>query len=109
MASIWETRDRFGRIVRLTEEGWDHIVSDRRGATPTPDDVRGAVEAPTRVTADADFAQRECSYQSLGAGRRTLKVVVHFRPVPPQGTWVGVVVTAFYVTSDKRREVQRWP
>jgi hypothetical protein len=109
MATLWESVDRFGRVVRLTEEGWSHIVTDRKRATPSIGEVRAAVEAPTRVTVDAKFAQRECYYRGQDQSRLFLKVVVHYRPVPPQGTWEGTIITAFFVGSVPRREAHRWP
>lgn len=108
MTTIWETTDRFGRRVELTEERWSHIVDQRGGQPPTQDDIRRALEDPIRVTIDATFAHRECFYAEC-APSRMVKVVVHFRPVPPQGTWRGAVVTAYPERKVKPGEVQRWP
>ena len=44
-----------------------------------------AIEDPDRVTGDADFTQRECFYRSTDPDQCNLTVVVHDRPVPPQG------------------------
>ncbi len=86
-----------------------HIVGDRKGEIPTAAEVRVAVEDPDRVTRDVDFSQRECFYRTWLPGRLMLMVVVHYRPVPPQGTWLGSVITAYSVGLVKRQEVQRWP
>lgn len=106
---IWDTTDRFGRRAKLTQEEWTHIVADHTGWTPTAEEVRQAVEKPTCVTFDADIPNRECFYRDIGRERLQLKVVVHYRPVPPQGTWDGTVVTAYFTRKVKPKEVSRWP
>ena len=94
MADIWRTTDRLGREVTLTEAGWAHIVRQRRDAVPTQDEVRAAVADADLIVADVDFPRRRNHYRRRPAGGRYLKVVVNYRPVPPQGTWAGEVVTA---------------
>ncbi|HYO30988.1 MAG TPA: hypothetical protein VER37_10470 [Thermomicrobiales bacterium] len=81
----WETEDRFGRVARLTEEGWAHVVGDHTGESPPRAEVRMAIEDPDRVTGDADSTQREGFYRSTGPDQCDLTVVVHDRPVPPRG------------------------
>ena len=111
MAHVWRTRDRFGREVALTDAGWNHIVAERQGAPPTPDEIREAGESPDGVTADATFPRRENFYRSrqTGRGGRFLKVVVRFQPVPPDGTWAGEVITAHPARRIKPGEDQLWP
>lgn len=108
MAAIWETVDRFGRSVSLSESRWDHIVAARSPHLLSPDAIRGIIEFPAEITLDADYAHRECFYsdRTFGLG---LKVVVQFRPVSPQGTWVGAVITAYPSKAIKRTETRRWP
>ena len=38
-----------------------------------------------------------------------MKVVVNYRPVPPQGTWEGEVITAYHARRPKSKEAQLWP
>lgn len=116
VATMWQVRDRLGRIVSLTKEGWRHIVEDRRGVVPTVDEVRAAVETPDVVTADKTYAPRENSYRRSAPDRPYLKVVVHFRPVAPgsdigaaESEWVGVVITAYPTIAVPRKEPQLWP
>lgn len=108
MADLWATTDRFGRTVRMTEEGWTHIVLERQQTVPLPEAIRVAVESPDVVTADAEIAHRLCYYRERQDGGY-LKVVVHYRPVPPRGAWTGVVITAYPCQRVKRAEQQRWP
>ncbi len=67
------------------------------------------IEDPDRVTGDADFTQREEFYRSTGPDQWDLKVVVHYRPVPPQGTCEGGVVTAHPTKRVDATEVPRRP
>ena len=108
MATIWRTTDRMGREVELTDTGWAHILAERGEASPSAAEVRAAVEAPDFVNADAVYAHRENHYRRFGAGGRYLKVVVQYRPVPPQGTWAGDVVTTYPTNRVKRKERRLW-
>ena len=69
------------------------------------DDVRAAIEHPDFVAQDVRFHHREAHYRQLASGQGFLKVVVQYRPVPPQGTWAGEVITAYRVKKRKSREV----
>jgi len=69
------------------------------------DDVRAAIEEPDFVTRDVKYHHRENRYRRVASGQGLLKVVVQYRPVPPQGTWVGEVITAYRVKKRKSREV----
>lgn len=110
MATIWRTVDRIGRRVRLTDDDWAHIM-DRHAdeMTGREADVRLAVETPDHIHAAAEHAHREVFYRSFGPERPMLRVVVHYRPVPPQGTWSGHVITAHPTFRSKRGEQPRWP
>lgn len=91
--AIWRVRDRLGREVALTEGGWAHILDGHDELVDRVDDVRAAVEQADFIDHDARYAPRE----------------VHSRPVPPQGTWAGTVVTAYVVGKPKPGEKSRWP
>lgn len=109
MAAIWRIRDRLGRVVVLTDAGWDHIVAEHGDVAATWAEVRSAVEFPDRVMADARFAHRENHYRQIGPWGLSLKGVIGYRPESPLGTWVGEVVTAFRTRRVKREERQLWP
>jgi hypothetical protein len=51
------------------------------------------------------YYHREIHYRRVASGQGFLKVVVQYRPVPPQGTWAGEVITAYRVKKRKSREV----
>jgi hypothetical protein len=72
------------------------------------DTIRPAIEQPGYITQDADYPHRENYYRRTVSGRRFVKVV-EYRPVPPQGTWVGEVITAYLVRKIKGKEAQLWP
>ena len=111
MAVIKRLRDRAGREVVLTEARWAHILREHNELAGRRAEIRATVELPEFVSADADNAHRENHYRRLGPNEPFLKVVVHYRPVPPQGTWEGEVITAHQVGTRrvKRREQQLWP
>ena len=73
------------------------------------DEVRATVDNPEVVTRDVTYAHRENHYRRTPSGRRRTKVVVHYRPVPPQGTWAGEVITALHVKKVDPEEKQLWP
>lgn len=108
MAAIWVTRDRLGREVTLTETRQAHILLKHPQVAGRLDDIRAVVETPDAVHADARYDRRENHYRWIAAGGR-IKVVVIYRPVPPQGTWAGEVVTAYPVKQVDPAEVRLWP
>ena len=109
MATVWRTRDRLGRAVVVTEADWQHIVAQRAPAVPSLGDIRAAVETPDVVNADARYPRRENHCRRAGAAGSYLKVVVAYRPVPPQGTWAGRVVTAYHTGTFPQKEQNLWP
>ncbi len=110
MADIWRVLDRLGREVVLTEAGWAHIlVGHGDDLAGRESDVQAAIERAETITFDAKHARRECHYVRIGPGRRRLKVVVGYAPVPPPGTWAGTVVTAYLVGGVEPKERPRWP
>ena len=109
MAVIERFRDREGREVVLTEAGRAHILAGHADMARRLGDVRAAVAVPEVATRDAVFAHRENHYRRTTSTRRWLKVVVHYRPVPPQGTWAGRVVTAYHTGTIPQKEQNLWP
>jgi hypothetical protein len=85
LAEIWRTHDRFGREVNVTSEGRNHILDEHDHMANRLETIRPAIEQPSYVTQDADYLHRENSYRRTPSGRRFIKVVVEYRPVPPQG------------------------
>jgi hypothetical protein len=73
------------------------------------DEVRIAVEQPDFVTQDSGYTRREIYYRRTSSGQGWMRVVVNYRPVPPQSTWAGEIITAFRVKRRDLREVQLWP
>lgn len=73
------------------------------------DEVRTAIEHPDFVARDVRFYRREIYYRRTPSGRGWMRVVVNYGPVPPQGTWVGEVITAYRVDERNVQEVQLWP
>lgn len=109
MATIWRTRDRLGREVILTEAGREHMLSKHPEMATRVDEARATVEQPDLVTRSAGYPHRECFYRNVPLGRLKTKVVVNFRPVPPQGTWQGRVVTVHRTRRVGPEEEQIWP
>jgi hypothetical protein len=109
LAEIWRTRDHLGRVVILTPAGLDHIRVRHGKFANRMDEVRGVVEHPGFVTRDRHHAHRECFYRRELSGSGFIKVVVHYRPAPPQGTWEGEVITAYHDESPEPKEVALWP
>lgn len=106
---IWQTRERLGREVALTEAGVAHMLVKHPEMLPRLDEIRAAVEDPTFSTRPAGYPHRECLYRNLPATRLRTKVVVNYRPVPPQGTWAGEVITAHRTARVGPEEDQIWP
>jgi hypothetical protein len=105
LPEIWRTQDRAGREVVLSSAGLDHILRRRAQLADRLDDVRAAIEHPDFVAQDVRYYHREIHYRRVASGQGFLKVVVQYRPVPPQGTWAGEVITAYRVKKRKSREV----
>jgi hypothetical protein len=109
VADIWRTRDRLGREVVFNSASRDHIRRRRAELADRLDEIRWAIEAPDLVTRDATYPNRENHYRRTAFGPGWLKVVVRYLPVPPQGTWVGEVITAFPLRSPNPKETRLWP
>ena len=109
MDEIWQGQDRFERKVTLTPQRQEHIFIEHSDMEDRLDYVRLTVEQPNFVTRDRRYPHRENFYRSEPAGSRWIEVVVHYRPVPPQGTWEGEVITAYHLKRRKIKEVPLWP
>lgn len=70
-------------------------------------DVQTTVEAPEVVTRDTEYMHREVYYRRPTGRQLFLRVVVLYRPVPPQGAWTGEVVTAYQTARVDRKEPPR--
>lgn len=110
MAVIERFRDRAGREVVLTSARLAHIMERHREIAGRVDEIQSTVEFPDLVTRDATYAHRENHYRRATHFAPYLKVVVvHYRPVPPQGTWTGEVITALPARVIHPQEHQLWP
>ena len=109
MQEIWRTEDRLGREVIFSSRGLSHILDEHDRMADRLAAIRPTIEHPGYVTQDANYPHRENYYRRTPSGRRYLKVVVAYRPVPPQGTWAGEVVPAYLTRKIKRQEAQLWP
>ena len=73
------------------------------------DEVRISIEQPDYVTRDPRYHHREIHYRRTPSGKGWIRVVVEYRPVPPQGTWAGEIITAYRVERRKGKEVPLEP
>jgi hypothetical protein len=97
LADTWQTRDYRGRDVTFTEASHGHILERHAEMAKHMSYIREAISRPTVITRDLKYPRRECHYGFTSSPPGMIKVVVQYRPVPPQGRWVGEVVTAFPV------------
>jgi hypothetical protein len=109
LAEIWRTGDRHAREVVFTTARQDHILDEHDDMAELMDDVRVAIEQPDLVTRDARYARRENHYRRIPSTGGWIKVVVNYRPVPPQGTWEGEIITAYHVPRPVAKEAKQWP
>ena len=109
MATIWRTRDYLGRVVALTEENLRHIRERRPRMVDRLDEVKLTIEQSEFVRRDVAIASREVFYARSTVGRARMRVIVPYRPVPPQGTWRGEVITAHPNQRPRLTEDPLWP
>jgi hypothetical protein len=102
--ATWRTRDRVGRDIVLTLAGLDHILQEHGDIGDRLDAVRKTIEQPDFVTRDVEYRHRENHYRRTPSKQHWINVVVQYRPVPPQGTWAGEVITAYQVKRPNPRE-----
>lgn len=101
---IWETTDRLGRLVVVTEAGWVHICSRHGDMVDHLLDIRLAIERADEIVRDHKYAHRQVHYWR----RPPFRVVVHYRP-HEQSEWHGTVITAHFLNIRPRNEVYLWP
>jgi len=94
VAEVWRTRDQRGREVVLTEAALAHILARHPQMAGPLFEIQSAVGRPDRVTRDPTRHHREIAYRRPSPNHSRLRVVIHYRPVLPQGTWVGDIITA---------------
>ena len=109
LAEIWQTWDYLGREVVFTTDRHDHVLQRHGDMADRLDEIRATVERPDFVTCDRGYPRREIHYRYTPSGQGFIRVVVNYRPVPPQGTWAGEVITGFRVEERNFEEVQLWP
>jgi hypothetical protein len=96
-------RSVHGVLIRLTDERWDHIVTQHRELCALKDEVLASVERPDEV--------REGYRHELLAIRRLPNakfLVVVYRQISVDD---GFIVTAFATSRERslQRRVQLWP
>jgi hypothetical protein len=89
--------DHAGREVVLTPARRDHILKRHADMADRLDDVRVAVENPDHVTRDTGYHHRQNHFRRTPSGQGWIKIVVEYRPIPPQGTWADEIITAYRV------------
>lgn len=109
MDFIWQTRDRRGREVKFIAAGQGHILRKHDYMAELMEEVRQAIEHPDVVARNARYPRRENHYRRIPVTGKWIKVVVKYRPVEPQGTWAGEIVTAYPVPRPKSKEAKPWP
>ena len=109
MAEVWRARDHLGRVVILSPTGLDHIQVRHDELSGRMGEIRAAVEHPDFVTRDRQRDHRECFYCRTPSGPEFIEVVIYYRPVPPQGTWEGEIITAYHVDEPEPKEAALWP
>ena len=48
MSKIFEIKDRYGRLIRLTEERWKHIIQEHAYVQDI-DEIKNTIQQPTKV------------------------------------------------------------
>jgi hypothetical protein len=72
-------------------------------------DVRTAREHPPFIARDAIYSRRENCYLRTTYEPGWIKVVVNYRPLPPQGIWIGEIITAYPIRRPEPQETPLWP
>jgi hypothetical protein len=105
---IWETVDRLGRTVALTDAAWSHIRARHRDLSEAQDEIREAIALADEVFRDRTYRHRDIHYRRYGSGRLWLRVVVNYRPIELHG-WTGHIITAHFTGKRSKSEVLLWP
>jgi hypothetical protein len=107
VAVIWETVDRLGRAVALTDEGWAHIRARHGDMVQHQGAIREAIERADEIMRDMTYSHRQVHYRRRPTRPSWLRVVIQYRPIEPSG-WSGVVITAHF-TNRRPEESLLWP
>jgi hypothetical protein len=107
MAVIWETVDRVGRKVGLTDERWGHILDRHGDMAGYRWAIRDAIELADEIARDMKHDHRQVHYRRRSMPPRWVRVAVHYRPIEPPG-WAGFVVPA-HLTNRRPKETRVWP
>ncbi len=108
MAIIWETTDRRGRSVTLSDEAWAHVVAEHPDMAGRIDEVLYAIAFANEIKRDRQYSRREVHYREYDRDKHWLRVIVNYRPQAPSG-WAGEVITAHFISRRIRREALLWP
>jgi hypothetical protein len=108
MAVIWETTDRLGRLVVLTDSALEHVLAEHSDFEIEPRDIQDTVTAAEEIVRDRTYRHRQIHYRQYKSGPLSLRVVVQYRPDEVHG-WVGSVITAHAIRKRNKREVLLWP
>jgi hypothetical protein len=107
LAEIWRTQDRLGREVFFSPAGRNHILRKHDDMASRLSSVRTTIEQATAITRDLKYRRRENHYWQTAPGKTWINVVVQYRPVPPQGTCEGEIITAHRVKEPDPQEEPR--
>lgn len=105
---IWETTDRLGRQVVLTDQGWEHILFQHENMANLRDRIRDAVAFADEIVRDRDYAHREIHHRKRDSSLSWIRVIVHYRP-RESSDWIGEVITAHVTSRRDPREAPQWP
>ncbi len=108
MAVLWETVDRLGRTVRMTDSAWEHILHRHQEFHPELSQIEDAIAHADEVRRDRDFVRRAVHYRDIGRGRARLRVVVNYLPDEHLG-WIGDIITAYVSDRVYKKEDSLWP
>lgn len=108
MGVIWETTDRLGQPVKLTDEGWEHILDEHSDFRMDQQDLHDVITVADEIVRDRFYPHRQIHYRRYKSGRLWLRVVVQYRPSEQYG-WVGAIITAHAIRNRKKDEVILWP
>ena len=78
MANIWETVDRLGRPVVLTDTGWSHIRARHGEMLAHLWAIREAIEHADEITQDMTYNHRRVHYRRRSNSPYWLRAIVQY-------------------------------
>ncbi len=99
-------RDYLGRVVELTDAGWDHIQERHPEMGHRLPQIEAAIAAPIAVTR-ANRPNRCENHYGIVNDRLLVRVSVIYRPT--HEGWVGEVLTAHLIRDVVAEEAPLWP